>query len=82
VDRGQKRGVNMSERPPPRGWLLLLLARLLETPPEPGTVTHVEVRHDGGCPYWRGEPCDCEPEVESPGRVGGEYGKEDPHENA
>jgi hypothetical protein len=30
---------------------------------EPGKVHVVEIRHDDDCAHWRGEPCDCEPEI-------------------
>ncbi len=28
-----------------------------------GGVWHVDIAHDDDCAIWRGEPCDCEPEV-------------------
>ena len=45
----------------PSRYLDALLAHLQHAPPEPGTVVHVEVRHDADCPFWDGHPCDCEP---------------------
>ena len=41
---------------------------------EPGTVTHLEVRHDAGCAIWSRRSCDCEPEVESGARVDDKFG--------
>ncbi len=31
---------------------------------EPGSVTHVAVRHDDWCAIFRGGGCDCHPSVE------------------
>ena len=31
--------------------------------PEPGELVTVEVLHVDGCAHWRGETCDCLPEV-------------------
>jgi hypothetical protein len=30
---------------------------------EPGTFTHVVVRHDGWCRHWTGGACNCAPTV-------------------
>lgn len=30
----------------------------------PGTVGMVEVRHDDSCAIWKGDSCDCEPDIE------------------
>ncbi len=31
--------------------------------PKPGEVRFVEVAHDDWCAIFKGEPCDCEPEI-------------------
>ena len=28
-----------------------------------GVVTHVEIQHDDGCAFWKGEACNCNPNV-------------------
>jgi hypothetical protein len=30
----------------------------------PGTVNHVDIRHDDGCAVFGGGYCDCDPDVE------------------
>ena len=54
-------------------YLQALLAHLREAPADPGSVVHVEVRHDDDCGIWAGRPCDCSPEIETGGRVERKY---------
>lgn len=63
----------MSRRP---RYLDAILAHLRSAPPEPGTVVHLEVRHDDDCLYWSGLWCDCAPEIETGDRVNRKYGGE------
>jgi hypothetical protein len=44
-------------------YLDALVRHIQETGVEPGKVTHVEVRHDDDCAFWRRRPCDCEPSI-------------------
>jgi hypothetical protein len=44
----------------------------------PGSVVHIEVRHDDGCAHWTGGRCDCAPELETGTRIEAKYGAE-PH---
>ena len=60
-------------------YLQALLAHLRETPPDPGTVVHVEVRHDDDCGIWGGRPCDCSPAIETGANVDQKYGRERQH---
>jgi hypothetical protein len=42
------------------------IARFLaRNPPAPGTFTRIVTLHDDGCGFFRGAPCDCEPEVKT-----------------
>lgn len=63
----------MSQRRRPR-YLDALLRHLQETGAQRGAVTHVEIRHLDGCAFWRGKPCNCEPEVETGARIDAKYG--------
>lgn len=60
----------MSGRPK---YLDALLAHLRRSPMESGELVHVEVRHDDACRIFDGEPCDCDPEVESGERIDEKY---------
>ncbi len=44
-----------------------LLAHINELKPKPGTVRHIEVRHDDWCPFYRGTgpSCTCKPNIVS-----------------
>ncbi len=48
---------------------------LEENPPVPGTVFHVELRHDEWCAIWAAEgPCDCQPDVVTGPLIDRKYG--------
>lgn len=54
---------------------LPLVVRHAEDVKLPPGVHHVVIHHADGCAHWRGEPCDCEPVVESGARVDQEKGQ-------
>ena len=56
-------------------YLIHLLKHIRECGLEPGKLNQVEIRHEAGCAIWQGEPCDCEPEIETSPRVQRRYGK-------
>lgn len=63
----------MSRRP---RYLDALLKHLERNPPEPGSLVHVEIRHDDDCPFWDGHHCDCDVEVETGEHVDRRHGGE------
>lgn len=66
----------MSRRWPSEQYVRTLLRHLRTDPPKPGTVTHVEVRHDDDCAHWKGRSCDCDPAVASGPGVDRRYRRE------
>lgn len=41
-----------------------LLELLSKEQIKPGTICHVQIRHDDDCPILRGTgPCECEPDI-------------------
>ena len=63
----------MTRRPPK--YLDRIVRHVEAVGVEPGTVVHVEVRHDDDCAYWSKRPCDCEPEVETGACVDRRHGE-------
>ena len=51
-----------------------LLREVLQIPADQ-RIEHVEIRHDGWCPIFRGAPCACEPEIWSGPLVNRMYGE-------
>jgi hypothetical protein len=43
------------------------LLHILETMDLPPTVTHILIRHDSWCGAYRGEACNCDPDIVFPG---------------
>lgn len=40
------------------------LTKLTATQPIiPGTIRHVDIYHDDWCAFYRGKPCNCDPDV-------------------
>lgn len=59
----------ISDQDRPGNYLEKLLKATKDNPPKPGTVNHVQIRHDDWCALLASKgPCNCDPDIEIVGQ--------------